>query len=62
MDTTTESRTFPCPECAADVTIAAAAVENEIVPCSDCGAELEITSLDPLTVELAHEVEEDWGE
>ena len=30
--------------------------------CPDCGAELEITSLDPLTVELAPEVEEDWGE
>ncbi|PJF22822.1 MAG: lysine biosynthesis protein LysW, partial [Phototrophicales bacterium] len=28
----------------------------------DCGAELEIISLNPLQLELAPEVEEDWGE
>ena len=28
----------------------------------DCGTELEVTSLAPLTVEEAPEVEEDWGE
>ncbi len=51
-----------CPECEADVTIPAGAVENELIACPDCGAELEIISLNPLQVELAPEVEEDWGE
>ena len=37
-------------------------IKNEIVPCAECGAELEITGLEPLALELAPEVEEDWGE
>ena len=36
--------------------------EGEIVICPDCGVELEVTGVDPLTVGLAPEVEEDWGE
>lgn len=51
-----------CPECAADVALAADTMESEIVACPDCGAELEVTSIDPLTLALAPEVEEDWGE
>jgi len=51
-----------CPECAADLALAADVEEGEIVVCPDCGAELEVMSLDPLTVDLAPEVEEDWGE
>jgi len=35
---------------------------GEIVTCPDCGVELEVTGLDPVTLELAPEVEEDWGE
>jgi alpha-aminoadipate carrier protein LysW len=35
---------------------------GEIVVCPDCGVELEMMSLDPTTLELAPEVEEDWGE
>ena len=30
--------------------------------CPGCGAELEITSLEPLTLALAPQEEEDWGE
>jgi alpha-aminoadipate carrier protein LysW len=37
-------------------------VRGEILPCPDCGAELEVRGLDPLTLELAPEVQEDWGE
>ncbi|MAS36052.1 MAG: lysine biosynthesis protein LysW [Anaerolineaceae bacterium] len=51
-----------CPECDADVNIPADAMENELIACADCGAELEIISLDPVELELAPEVEEDWGE
>jgi alpha-aminoadipate carrier protein LysW len=50
-----------CPECAADLDLTGTIV-GEIVPCPDCGAELEVVSLDPPTLELAPEVEEDWGE
>lgn len=56
------SRTAACPECEADVLIAADAMQNELIACPDCGTELEIVSLNPLTLEAAPEVEEDWGE
>lgn len=52
----------PCPECDADVPVPADAMQNELIVCADCGAELEIISLTPLTLELAPETEEDWGE
>ena len=51
-----------CPECAAQVELQADVMENEIVVCPDCGAELEVVSLSPVTLELAPEEEEDWGE
>ena len=37
-------------------------IEGEIIECPDCGVELEVISTDPLAVELAPDVEEDWGE
>ena len=51
-----------CPECEATLTIPADAMEGEIVPCPDCGAELEVVSVTPVTLALAPEVQEDWGE
>jgi alpha-aminoadipate/glutamate carrier protein LysW len=51
-----------CPECAAELELAPDIEVGEIVVCPDCGAELEVMSLDPVAVELAPEVEEDWGE
>jgi alpha-aminoadipate carrier protein LysW len=51
-----------CPECGAEVAIPADAMQNELLPCPDCGTELEIVSLNPLALERAPEVEEDWGE
>ncbi len=51
-----------CPECDADVEMPADAMENELLACPDCGVELEIMSLNPIELELAPEVEEDWGE
>ncbi len=51
-----------CPECAADVALAADTMESEIVACPDRGAELEVVGLEPPTLALAPEVEEDWGE
>ena len=50
-----------CPECGG--AIPTASVERgEILPCPDCGAELEVRNLEPLVLELAPEVQEDWGE
>ena len=52
----------PCPECEAEVEIATDVVKGEVIECGDCGAELEVTATEPLTIALAPEVEEDWGE
>jgi alpha-aminoadipate carrier protein LysW len=51
-----------CPECAADITLAADTLPGEIIQCPDCGVELEVVSLNPVTLDLAPEEEEDWGE
>jgi alpha-aminoadipate carrier protein LysW len=51
-----------CPECEAALSIPADAMEGEIVPCPDCGAELDVVSVAPVTLALAPEVQEDWGE
>jgi alpha-aminoadipate carrier protein LysW len=37
-------------------------MQNEITQCPGCGAELEIAALSPLTLSLAPQEEEDWGE
>jgi len=50
-----------CPECAAEIELADV-IEGEIIDCPECGVELEVVSLQPLTLELAPEEEEDWGE
>ena len=50
-----------CPECGGAV-LTTDVVRGEIVPCPDCGAELEVRELDPMTLTLAPEVQEDWGE
>jgi alpha-aminoadipate carrier protein LysW len=51
-----------CPECAAELDLDDGVVEGEILVCPDCGVELEVMSIDPISVDLAPEVEEDWGE
>ena len=51
-----------CPECDAVISLPDGTVEGEIITCPDCAVELEVASLDPLTLALAPEVGEDWGE
>jgi alpha-aminoadipate carrier protein LysW len=51
-----------CPECGAMIAVEEDVEVGEILACPDCGAELEVTSVEPLVLELAPEVEEDWGE
>lgn len=50
-----------CTECAGAIR-ANVALPGEILDCPDCGAELEVRSVNPLTLALAPQVEEDWGE
>ncbi len=54
--------TAECPECVAQLPLTGEILKGEIVTCPDCGAELEVVGLDPLELELAPQVEEDWGE
>jgi alpha-aminoadipate/glutamate carrier protein LysW len=51
-----------CPECGGNVALPANVMQHELIPCPDCGTELEIVSLNPIELELAPEVQEDWGE
>ncbi len=51
-----------CPVCAGSVQIEEGAVLGEVVPCPDCGSELEVLELAPVTIGVAPDVEEDWGE
>ncbi len=54
--------TVVCPECEAEITLEAGTEVGEIIVCSDCGVDLEVTSLDPATIQLAPMEQEDWGE
>lgn len=54
--------TVECIECAGRVTLGEQVLLAEIVECPDCGVELEVVALEPLQVEVAPEIEEDWGE
>ena len=56
------SRQAECPECAASCELADDVMEGEIVQCGECGVELEVVNLEPVTLKLAPEEEEDWGE
>lgn len=51
-----------CIECEGFVEVAADVMLGELLECPDCGAELEVVNLKPLSLELAPEIEEDWGE
>lgn len=50
-----------CPECGAELELGDVEV-GEIVSCGDCGVDLEVLGVDPLTLGLAPEEGEDWGE
>ena len=54
-------QTAKCPECDAEIELDDV-MQGEIVVCPDCGVDLEVTALQPLTLELAPMEEEDWGE
>lgn len=51
-----------CVECGAEVDLADDVEVGEIVDCPTCGSELEVVETGPVVLELAPELEEDWGE
>jgi alpha-aminoadipate carrier protein LysW len=50
-----------CPECGAEIE-PGDVEQGEIITCPECGVELEVLSVSPLTLGLAPEEGEDWGE
>ena len=50
------------PECEAQIELTDGTEVGEIIVCSDCGVDLEVTAIDPATVQLAPMEQEDWGE
>ena len=56
-----QTTALECPECGAPID-QQPKLQGEILDCTDCGVELEVTSLAPLRIIVAPEVEEDWGE
>jgi len=56
------SKTIACPICDAEIEKPNDAIQGELLTCADCGSELEVTSLEPFSVEEAPQEEEDWGE
>lgn len=61
-DTTTLGSEVTCPECDGLVPFDRHPLNGQVVRCPDCGVELEVVSLSPVVLEIAPEVEEDWGE
>ncbi len=51
-----------CPICANDIEYYADTILGEILECFDCGSELEVTGINPDSVEVAPEPDEDWGQ
>ncbi|HUH96299.1 MAG TPA: lysine biosynthesis protein LysW [Anaerolineales bacterium] len=54
--------TVACPECDAHFAFEAGTEVGEIIVCPDCGVDLEVTALEPPSVQLAPMEQEDWGE
>jgi alpha-aminoadipate carrier protein LysW len=50
-----------CPECGAELEVGEVE-QGEIITCTDCGVELEVLSVGPVTLGVAPEEGEDWGE
>ena len=54
--------TVNCVICDGAISIPDNAMVGELLICGDCVTELELVSLDPMTLEEAPEIQEDWGE
>lgn len=56
------TNTAECIECGADVALSDNTEIGEIVDCTTCGTELEVIDTNPVVLDEAPELEEDWGE
>lgn len=62
MTTPTTTIQTACPECDGVIPFDRPPLSGQVSTCATCAVELEVVALNPLRVELAPEVEEDWGE
>ena len=63
MQARTTDAIAPCPECGAGVRFPGDVMLGEILACDDCAAELEVLAAEPrVSLGLAPEIQEDWGE
>ena len=62
MGQNTGSATAVCPECDGSIGFERVPLNAQIARCGGCGAELEVVNTNPIRLELAPEVQEDWGE
>lgn len=62
MSLTTLPTACECPECAGALPFNRRPLCGEVVRCGECGVDLEVTSASPIRVEVAPQVQEDWGE
>lgn len=51
-----------CIECGDELSLYDDIEAGEILDCATCGAELEVLSVDPVEVDTAPELQQDWGE
>ena len=51
-----------CVECGANLGLGSSVIIGEILECPACGVELEVVQISPVRIEVAPEIEEDWGE
>lgn len=51
-----------CPSCNDTIDVQDVKYPGEILNCASCHEELEVESLSPVTLSVAPEAEEDWGE
>ena len=56
------SKTGECPVCGGEVALAEDTLQGELIECAECGTELEVVSVNPVEIQEAPQVEEDWGE
>lgn len=51
-----------CVSCHESLSVRENAYQGEVIECATCNTELEVTAVSPVTVALAPEPDEDWGE
>lgn len=51
-----------CIECGTSLSLPDDVEDGEILDCGTCGAELEVIAVDPVEVDTAPELQQDWGE